>query len=83
MTSEHEIEQILNQFVVADNHRESDYFAAMRKLVAGRGRAAAAGERAVVEGHRGLQDGMKVAEGGAEAAPAEAAPEIQAAESAE
>ena len=47
MTSEHEIEQILNQFVVADNHRESDYFAAIRKLVAGRGRAAAAGERAV------------------------------------
>ena len=43
----------------------------------------AAGERAVVEGHRGLQDGMKVAEGGAEAAPAEAAPEIQAAASAE
>ena len=36
MTSEHEIEQILNQFVVADNHRESDYFAAIRKLVAGR-----------------------------------------------
>ena len=40
----------------------------------------AAGERVVVEGHRGLQDGMKVAEGGG---PAEAAPEIPAAASAE
>lgn len=39
----------------------------------------AVGERIVVEGHRGLQDGMKVAEGGAEAAPAAAAPEAPAA----
>ena len=43
MTSEHEIEQILNQFVVADNHRESDYFAAIRKLGARPGPAG--GER--------------------------------------
>ena len=37
----------------------------------------AAGERIVVEGHRGLQDGMKVSETGA--APAESAPEAPAA----
>ena len=48
------------------------------------GSGVAAGERVVVEGHRGLQDGMAVAEGGAAAAaPAEAAPEAAAVESAE
>ncbi|MDX9834561.1 MAG: phosphoglucomutase [Desulfobulbus sp.] len=45
MTSEHEIEQILNRCVVADNHKASDYFAAIRQLVAGRGRAAAGAEQ--------------------------------------
>ena len=50
MSSQHEIEQILNRYAIADNHRESDYFAAIRQLVAGRGRAAAGAERAAWQG---------------------------------
>ena len=50
MSSQHEIEQILNRYAIADNHRESDYFAAIHQLVAGRGRAAAGAERAAWQG---------------------------------
>lgn len=73
-------------FAVADGHavRKRVQIAALIGSEAVLESGVAAGERVVVEGHRGLQDGMAVAEGGAAAAaPAEAAPEAAAEESAE